>query len=129
MGTASMTALVLGLVIAERRRAELVLAEHRDQLENLVETRTAKFDLTVHVAASFTPANLTIGTTASIAYTALNTSLQVPGGFTPFVGAGEIWEGSSTPTMVAVREPSKLSSRICFPSTAGSECIDPVQNL
>jgi signal transduction histidine kinase len=42
MGTASMTALVLGLVIAERRRARLVLAEHRDQLEKLVESRTAK---------------------------------------------------------------------------------------
>ncbi len=42
MGTASITALVLGLVIAERRRARLVLAEHRDQLEKLVESRTAK---------------------------------------------------------------------------------------
>ena len=42
MGTASMTALVLGLVIAERRRARQLLAEHRDQLEKLVESRTAK---------------------------------------------------------------------------------------
>jgi signal transduction histidine kinase len=42
MGTASMTALVLGLVVAERRRARQVLAEHRDQLEKLVESRTAK---------------------------------------------------------------------------------------
>lgn len=42
MGTVSMTALVLGLVIAERRRTQQVLAENRDQLEKLVESRTAK---------------------------------------------------------------------------------------
>jgi signal transduction histidine kinase len=47
MGTASMTALVLALVVAERKRAQQTVARQRDELEQLVQLRTAKLSDTI----------------------------------------------------------------------------------
>jgi signal transduction histidine kinase len=53
MGTVSITGLVLGLVVAERKQALRALAQNRDDLERLVHERTAKLTDTVSELESF----------------------------------------------------------------------------
>jgi signal transduction histidine kinase len=53
MGTASLTALVLALVVAERKRAEDALARQRTNLEKLIRQRTAKLRETLAELESF----------------------------------------------------------------------------
>ncbi len=53
MGAVTMTALVLGLVVSERKRAEMALAQNRDELENVVRERTAKLSESVAELEAF----------------------------------------------------------------------------